>query len=259
MTVSGLAGRMKSELAALARRHNVPPPVPITVPPVVTSMDDVVVEGFAATKNMPLDRVRLRPWCIPILPWKQDNPATPLLYKHDENQIAGTIERLAYDEQGQLYVRATVTHPFAKTCGAFSISLQIVKYELRDVDDPQNFHALVYQGELAEVSLTDQPADLTALVLQRSRPLAGVKSYDTIQKQLAHVQALVAALPAHVFAAAPQREPSSPRREVTPQDRIRLAAIHERAARRYYASISLPASTSSFSTMAAELNRRLEA
>ena len=58
--VIGLAAKMKSELAALAARHNVAPPVPITVPMAPACLDDIVVEGYAATKSMPLDRVRLR-------------------------------------------------------------------------------------------------------------------------------------------------------------------------------------------------------
>ena len=65
-------------------------------------MDDVILEGFAATRNLPLDRIMLRGWAFPILPWQQDNPPVPLLYKHDAAQVAGKIERLAYDERGQL-------------------------------------------------------------------------------------------------------------------------------------------------------------
>jgi hypothetical protein len=52
------------------------------------------------------------------------------------------------------------------------VSVKILKYELRDVDDPKNFHALVYQGELAEVSLTDSPADPAAIITRRGRPLS---------------------------------------------------------------------------------------
>ena len=101
------------------------------------------------------------------------------------------------------------------------------------------------------MSVTDQPADLTALITRRGRPSSSLaKNYDVVQKHLANVQRLVAALPLQLFAA-PQRKPSSPR-EMTPQERIRLARIHERAAARYHASTS----QSSFSTMAAELNRR---
>ena len=91
MTATGLATRMKIELAELARRHNVAPPVPITLPPVVATVDDVVVEGLCATRNMPLDRIMLRGWCFHLTPREMNQPKVALLYKHKDDEVAGTI------------------------------------------------------------------------------------------------------------------------------------------------------------------------
>ena len=46
----------------------------------------------------------------------------PLLYNHDAKEPAGSIDALYYDAKGQLMVRATVTHPRARRCQAFSIA-----------------------------------------------------------------------------------------------------------------------------------------
>jgi hypothetical protein len=215
---TGLAGKLKLELATLAQRHGVAPPAPIILPPAPASMDDVAVEGFAATRNMPLDRIMLRGWCFPILPWEMDKPKVRLLYKHKDDEVAGTIQRLAYDDHGQLKIKANITHPFAKLCGGFSVSAKILAYEMRETDDPKRFHAFVTNAELDEISLTNEPADPTALITRRGCPSSVVKNFDIIQKQLANVQALVAALPPHLFAAAPVREPPTTRRHPTVGD-----------------------------------------
>ena len=54
-----------------------------------------------------------------------------LLYKHEETR---RIDKLEYDNQGQLRVRATVTHEQARRCGAFSIGAKVLTYELRNTD-----------------------------------------------------------------------------------------------------------------------------
>jgi hypothetical protein len=259
----GLAARMKLELAELARRHRVPDPIPVTIPPSPPPMGDVILEGLATSREVPLDRVKMRPWFCPLWPNGQDNPPVKLLYQHDTTQPAGKIERLEWDARGQLRIRARVSHSYAKTAGAFSVSAKVLAYELRDVDTP-NFYALVTSAEIPdEISLTHTPCDPHALVLHRSAPSALDENYAKTLASVNRLKAMVAALPSQLIlvAAAPQREPAmaSPRREMTPQDRIRLAAIHERAARKYHASYRLPVSSSSFSTMAAQLNSRLEA
>jgi hypothetical protein len=255
----GLAAKMKRELAELACKHGVADPIPVVIPATSPPMGDLIVEGLATSRERPLDRIAIRPWAIPILPWQRDNPPVKLLYKHDVDQSAGVIERLEHDDFGRLRIRARVSHPFAKSCGAFSISTRVHRYELRDAETP-NFYALVFEGELDEISLTDVPADPCALVLQRSTPSAPDALGESFAKALAHVdrlRAMVAALSPHlILAAAPTHAPvTSSFRPMTQQDRVRLAAIHERQARRYHA----PTASTSFSTMVAALNSRMEA
>jgi hypothetical protein len=81
-------------------------------------------------------------------------------------QVAGRIESLDYDQEGQLRIRAYVDHPLASRCGAFSIRGRIVAYELREVDN-QIFHALVTHAELTEISLVEQPA-IRSIAARRS-------------------------------------------------------------------------------------------
>ena len=182
------------------------------------------------------------------------------MYKHNTNQVAGRIRHLSYTDDGQLRIRCEVTHAFAKTCGAFSVSAKILAYELRQVDDPKNFHALVTNAELDEISLTDVPADPVCAGLQRSTPSALGESYAKTMASVDRLKAMVAALPPHLFvASAPKRElPAASHRELTAADRVRLDRIHERAARRFHAA-TLPAPMSSFGSLVAELNSRMEA
>jgi hypothetical protein len=81
-----------------------------------------------------------------------------------------------------------------------------------------------------------------------------------VQTGLDRVQQMLAALPPSLFAAVPKHEPS--RRELTPQDRTRLAAIHERAARRFHVAnlpVPPPRRQTSFGALAEALNSRMEA
>jgi hypothetical protein len=239
-----LADQRESKRRAEFEREPEPEPERLEVHEV--DIGNVTLLGRGVTSD---DDVIHSRWCR----WHDGGHISPLQARREPG-CRQDRAWLAYDDEGQLCIRATVSHSYAKTCAAFSVSLKILKYELRDVDDPKNFHALVYQGELQEVSLTDAPADPCALVLQRSRPVPAVKTFDTLLARLANVQKLVGALPPQLLVASstPKREPASPRRELTPAERVRLAKIHEQAAARLHA----PASRSSFSTMAAELNRR---
>jgi hypothetical protein len=51
-------------------------------------------------------------------------------------------------------------------------------YELHDVDDRDKFHVLITDATIDECSVTDRPANRSALVLQRYRQLAAVEFYD---------------------------------------------------------------------------------
>lgn len=65
---------------------------------------------------------------------------TPLLFRHNENEVAGTIEELKWTPDGALFVRALVEHPEARRCNAFSVSGRILKYRLHNTSS-KDFHA----------------------------------------------------------------------------------------------------------------------
>jgi prohead serine protease len=178
----GLAFRIRLELAQLAQRHASHHTVaaqPIVIPLSEPVDYPVTIEGLAATTDIDLEHTRFRRYEFPLLPWSTEFP--PLLYKHDPAQIAGRIESLDYDAEGRLRIRAYVDHPMARRCGAFSIRGTIVAYELRDTDNA-NFHALVPNAELTEISLTDTPANPQALVRHRYKAAPFAAYLDTIGK-----------------------------------------------------------------------------
>jgi len=77
---------------------------------------DMDVEGYASTTD--LDRVKMRGWAFgyPLLSWRE---LPPLYFKHDTSRPIGRTEELAYDDFGNLIIRAIVTHPTARRCGAY--------------------------------------------------------------------------------------------------------------------------------------------
>src|SRR5262245_11943079 len=97
-----LAKRMQLELARLATLHNVGPSFLSSHPLASPIALPAVVEGFASTNDVDLERVRFRPYAISWLPSR-----LPLLhYKHDTSRPVGEITELYYDERGHLRVRA---------------------------------------------------------------------------------------------------------------------------------------------------------
>jgi hypothetical protein len=121
---------------------------------------DVMITGFASTPDRDRQFMKFRSRSL-FWPRKE----IPLRYCHGEE--AGTIEELHYDGHGRLLVCARVNHPQARRAPAFSVAATVEKWELRNVDDPQTFHALITQATLDEVSLTDKPCNPHALVRSR--------------------------------------------------------------------------------------------
>ena len=146
-----------------------------------------MLEGFASTTDV-VDSERIR---IAPLAFGASLPKDlPLLYNHDAKEPAGSIDELYYDAKGQLMVRATVTHPRARRCQAFSIGAKVRDYALRDADG-QNFYAEVLKAELTDVSLVERPVNPNARVLQRSRPTPTYFFYDLMRQRVELCQRLV--------------------------------------------------------------------
>ena len=110
----------------------------------------------------------------------------------------------------------------------------ILEYEIRDADSP-DFHALISNAEIVEISLTDRPANSRALVLSRTptAPTApfiqamgqqtnlAIRAVGLIQRQLEVLQQQLSQAPsppAPSAAQPPARRPAAinPPRQPTP-------------------------------------------
>jgi hypothetical protein len=169
----GLAMQMRFRLARLADHHGVTPVLPSQLALAPPSDRPVIVEGIAAhAGSIDSDRQMFRRYSLAL-----PRSLPPLLYRHDPKQPAGHIDELSHDSDGNLHIRATVTHEMAKRCPAFSVAAKITAYELRD-ENTQNFHALITAAEIVEISLTPTPANPNAGVAHRYPQFAGVAFHD---------------------------------------------------------------------------------
>jgi YD repeat-containing protein len=105
--------------------------------------------------------MRFRSRSLTFLPWR----LPPLLFRHREP--AGEILSLDYDARGRLIVDARIDHPEARRCSGLSVAATIQRYELRDQDDPERFHALILQADLDEISITPTPCNPDCIITSR--------------------------------------------------------------------------------------------
>lgn len=170
------------KLRELKLRHGVRP-----VPPELALLPEigtpVEVEGVVTTPDLDLDRTLIAPRAFgPVL------PVVPLLYKHDHKQIAGTIRALDYTPAGGLRIHATVTHPLAARCPAFSFAARVDDYTMHATDS-WRFFARVERATLLECSLTDVPANPKAIVLRRGKASPVSLGYGMIQERVERLHA----------------------------------------------------------------------
>jgi hypothetical protein len=184
MTVSAQALEMRLKLRRLMLEHRVAPE-PSTIPLTEPFDHPQVLEGYAATIDLDLDRTRLRPYAFGF-PLPRSCRSVPLLFKHRVDQPAGRIADIDYDAQGNLVIRAEVTHEVARRCGGFSIAAKVLEYEVRDVETP-SFYAVINSAELNELSITDRPSNPNALVMFRYRMSPKVQFLDLIGERVARL------------------------------------------------------------------------
>jgi len=177
---------MRVELARLRRTHNIALH-PVTVPMMPPTDRSQILSGYAATLDVDLARQRFRPYAFgPV--HRRDPP--PLYYKHDTTREVGTIDQLGYDAHGALTITATVTCPLARRCNAFSVSCTVRDYEIVNSDKP-DFYALIKSASLAEVSVSDIPANPAARVTHRRDVCARVELLTAAQSHIATLSKLV--------------------------------------------------------------------
>jgi Caudovirus prohead serine protease len=184
-TSTGNALAMKLKLRTLMQRHGVRPN-PVKIPLLDAVDHPMLLEGYCSTDDVDHERCKFRPYAFGY-PLRKSCRAVPLLYRHDPNQVAGEIVDLEYDELGNLQVWTKVTHPLAKRTGAFSIGATILDYTICDADSP-DFYALVTQAELTEISLTDNPSNPFALVMDRHRHPPAVETLELLTAKMKILQ-----------------------------------------------------------------------
>lgn len=168
---------MKLELARLAVRHGVATPTPRQLPSAEPVDQPLCIEGIAASANS-IDATRMMfapcAFRLPAIPSRMPK----LLYRHDDQQVAGEIKDLFHDRDGNLRLRALVAHELAKRAAGLSVGVTVLAYELKNVDTP-SFYALITHADVpTEISLTPMPADARALVTLRYPEPAVLKFYD---------------------------------------------------------------------------------
>lgn len=165
---TGSAMQMQLTLSSLMRRHGAIGAKPCIIPLASPIDGPIDVSGLASTTDIDLTRQKFRGWAFSNLClYLKGYPFPKLLYRHDESEVAGEITKLSYEDRGQLRISAQVSHERAKRCTAFSVTARILEYEIREADSP-DFHALISNAEIVEISLTDRPANPRALVLSRT-------------------------------------------------------------------------------------------
>jgi phage head maturation protease len=114
----------------------------------------------------------------------------PLLYDHDPDQVAGTVDDLHYDSDGRLVATVTAGHPLARRCSAFSIGARIRSYVIHD-NGPGKFFAEITKAELTDLSLVPRPVNPQARVLSRRPPCPQAMFWELTRQRVACLQKLV--------------------------------------------------------------------
>ena len=175
--MSGEAMRMKREIAALMRRHNLAPRpfTPLALKP--PAEGEVYVEGLASPATVDRELEKFGPFC-----WMPIRKPIPLFFRHQQDRPVGRLIDIRPTEEG-LFVRACVTDREAARCPYFSVAATVHGYSMRRVDDPKAAYALITCATLDEVSMVpDSPGNPDAIV----RPaLAAIVTYDLAARGIA--------------------------------------------------------------------------
>ena len=199
--MSGDAFKMRIELAQLMRRHQVAPkPFTPIAPLINVEADSVSVEGLAAPASVDRERMMFGAHCW--LPFRRE---IPLLFRHQPDRPAGTIQEIRSTDQG-LFVRALISDDEAKRCPYFSVAATVHGYMLRNVDDPQRFFGLIGCASLDEISVTPDPVHPDALIRPTS---AAVVFYDTAIRCVSVMQKMVQRIRRQTCQSAPASHRSS--------------------------------------------------
>ena len=185
---TGKALEMRQALAQLCKRHNVQQPPARPLPLGDLWATPVIHEGWGTTCTTDQQRMQFAPYCFGR-PLPSRMP--PLHLRHDETRTVGTVDALAYDDDGQLLVACTVHDIRARAMPAFSVGATVLAYEIRNAASPANFHAYITAARLEEISLTNTPANLQAKIMFSYRVSPAVERYDLLTQKVAKLVQLV--------------------------------------------------------------------
>lgn len=178
---------MRLALSRLRKSHGVTVH-PVTIPFTSHTQYAQILSGYAATTTRDLQHQKFRGWAFGNIS-RQTKP--PLYYKHDQTREVGTIDSLTYDQNGALHITATVIDALARRANAFSVGCSVIDYEIINPTSPDDFHALIKQATLDEISLTDQPANPAARVVSRRDVCARAEFYGHAQQHIEVLKKLV--------------------------------------------------------------------
>jgi hypothetical protein len=179
----GQAMAMRLALAKLAVRHGVALPAPAMLP-LTPPADDgpLLIEGVAdVAGNVDHTRMMFAPRAFTLPMIKSRMPR--LLYRHSAESLAGTVDDLRYDLDGNVRRCAHVTDALAKRAPALSVSATVHAFELINTDTP-DFFARILSASITEISLTPSPANGAALITRRYKEPAALKFYDLMSDRV---------------------------------------------------------------------------
>ena len=165
---------MRLALSRLRKSHGIATPEPVTIPFTPPTERAQVLTGHATTTTVDLQRQRFRGWCFGAL---NRQPYPPLYFKHQsERGEVGAITNLEYDFDGALVVVVVATDPIARRANAFSVGATVKRFEIMDPASP-DYHAIITEAWIEEISLTDNPANPAAIVTHR-RDVSAEAEFD---------------------------------------------------------------------------------
>lgn len=173
---------LRTQLARLHQQFDVVKDA-VVIKPSPATAGAMLLSGYASTVTIDLDRMKFE---NNSMTW---STMPKLLFKHDADQVAGTIDDLHWDAKG-LKITATVDHQQARTMNAFSVAVSIHQYQIINPNSPQ-FYASITKATLDEVSLVTTPANQFAIVTSRWPVPASNKFYDLMMAKVAVLQRLV--------------------------------------------------------------------
>jgi hypothetical protein len=183
--MTGEAMRMRMQLARLAQRHGHTPKSFTPTDPLPPIDGDVIVEGLASLAVIDNQRTKVAAHC-----WMPFRKSIPLLFRH--GRPAGEVLEVRNTDKG-LHVRSLVHDEEAKRYSHFSVTATVHGFQLRDVDDPERFHALITR--------------------HRYRQSPAVECYDLAKRGIICIAKLIElmAAPATLSTAPPAHERQPPR------------------------------------------------